>query len=83
MKEKEELMKEKRPAHRLTSYDVYLFSLGRHYEIYKKMGAHLCEEDGKAGTYFAVWAPGAAGVSVVGDFNNWDVSAHPMEVYGD
>ena len=76
-------MKEKRPAHRLTSYDVYLFSLGRHYEIYKKMGAHLCEEDGKAGTYFAVWAPGAAGVSVVGDFNNWDVSAHPMEVYGD
>ena len=81
MNKKDGSINEARPAHRLSPYDVYLFSLGRHYEIYKKMGAHLCEEDGKKGTYFSVWAPGAAGVSVVGDFNNWDPQAHPMEVY--
>ena len=43
------------------------------------MGAHLAEEDGKAGTYFSVWAPNARSVSVVGDFNNWDRTAHPMQ----
>ena len=65
--------------HRISELDTYLFAKGRHYEIYEKMGAHLAEEDGKAGTYFSVWAPNARSVSVVGDFNNWDRSAHPMQ----
>ena len=65
--------------HRISELDTYLFAKGTHYEIYEKMGAHLAEEDGKAGTYFSVWAPNARCVSVVGDFNNWDRSAHPMQ----
>ena len=65
--------------HRISELDTYLFAKGRHYEIYEKMGAHLAEEDGKGGTYFSVWAPNARRVSVVGDFNNWDRTAHPMQ----
>ncbi|MFR1512483.1 MAG: 1,4-alpha-glucan branching protein GlgB [Coprococcus sp.] len=65
--------------HRISELDTYLFAKGRHYEIYEKMGAHLAEEDGKAGTYFSVWAPNARSVSVVGNFNNWDRTAHPMQ----
>ena len=65
--------------HRISELDTYLFAKGTHYEIYEKMGAHLAEEDGKAGTYFSVWAPNARCVSVVGDFNNWDRSAHLMQ----
>ena len=65
--------------HRISELDTYLFAKGRHYEIYEKMGAHLAEEDGKAGTYFSVWAPNARSVSVVGDFNNWSPDASPME----
>ena len=49
--------------HRISELDTYLFAKGRHYEIYEKMGAHLAEEDGKAGTYFSVWAPNARSVS--------------------
>ena len=65
--------------HRISELDTYLFAKGTHYEIYEKMGAHLAEEDGKAGTYFSVWAANARSVSVVGDFNNWDRTAHPMQ----
>lgn len=65
--------------HRISELDTFLFAKGTHYEIYEKMGAHLAEEDGKAGTYFSVWAPNARSVSVVGDFNNWDRSTHPMQ----
>ena len=65
--------------HRISELDTYLFAKGTHYEIYEKMGAHLAEEDGKSGTYFSVWAPNARSVSVVGDFNNWDRTAHPMQ----
>ena len=50
--------------HRISELDTYLFAKGTHYEIYEKMGAHLAEEDGKAGTYFSVWAPNARSVSV-------------------
>ena len=64
--------------HRISELDTYLFAKGTHYEIYEKMGAHLAEEDGKAGTYFSVWAPNARSVSVVGDYNFLDRSAHPM-----
>ena len=56
----------------ITQDDCYLFGQGTHYEIYKKLGAHPCEYQGKRGYYFAVWAPHAAAVSVVGDFNRWD-----------
>jgi len=51
----------------------------KHYEIYKKLGAHLSEENGVRGVFFAVWAPNATAVHVVGDFNAWDESAHLME----
>ena len=55
----------------ITENDSYLFGKGTHYEIYEKMGAHKAVKDGKEGVYFAVWAPNAQVVSVVGDFNNW------------
>ena len=58
--------------------DQYLFGQGNHYEIYKKMGSHIVEEGQEKGTYFAVWAPNAVAVSVVGDFNDWEVGAHKM-----
>lgn len=59
--------------------DHYLFGQGNHYEIYKKLGAHRVKNGKKEGIYFAVWAPHAEEVSVVGDFNNWDESANVME----
>ncbi len=59
--------------------DQYYFDKGVHYEIYKKLGAHPCELDGKKGFFFAVWAPHARYVSVVGDFNKWEPSENPME----
>lgn len=62
----------------LGEMDVYLFNEGTHYEIYKKLGAHLMQRDGVSGTHFAVWAPNAQRVSVVGDFNGWDGRVHPM-----
>lgn len=58
--------------------DCYLFGEGTHYEIYEKLGAHPKELDGKKGMYFAVWAPHAAAVHVVGDYNHWDTGASPM-----
>jgi 1,4-alpha-glucan branching enzyme len=62
----------------LGDLDMYLFSEGQHWEIYKKLGAHLTEVNGVAGTTFAVWAPNAQRVSVVGNFNNWDGRFYPM-----
>ena len=56
----------------ITETDRYIFGQGNHYEIYNKLGAHIMEIDGNKGVYFAVWAPNAAYVSVVGDFNGWD-----------
>lgn len=63
----------------ITELDEYLFGLGRHYEIYKKMGAHLTVEDGKKGVHFTVWAPNAVNVSVVGAFNYWEPETHLMK----
>ena len=65
--------------HRLSELDTYLFAKGTHYEIYEKMGAHLAEENGEKGTYFAVWAPNARSVGVVGDFNEWNAEANKMQ----
>lgn len=69
----------------ITETDRYLFGNGIHYEIYEKMGAHIIEVDGVKGTYFAVWAPKARAVSVVGDFNGWngyENIMHPLETSG-
>jgi 1,4-alpha-glucan branching enzyme len=63
---------------RLTDYDVYLFREGKHFRLYEKLGAHPMEVDGTAGTLFAVWAPNAERVSVIGDFNGWDPETHPL-----
>jgi 1,4-alpha-glucan branching enzyme len=62
----------------LGELDMHLYKEGNHYEIYKKLGAHLTEINGHAGVSFAVWAPNAQRVSVVGDFNDWDGRAYPM-----
>lgn len=64
----------------ISDYDVYLFSEGNHFDIYKKLGAHPMKIDGVQGTHFAVWAPHARRVSVVGDFNMWDGALHPMQI---
>ena len=66
----------------ISETDQYLFAQGTHYEIYKKLSAHLSTEDGKEGMSFAVWAPHAAGVHVMGSFNNWSETAHPMKKLG-
>ena len=62
--------------------DQYLFGQATHYDIYKKLGAHPVTQNGKSGTYFAVWAPNAEDVSVVGEFNDWDPERHPMKKTG-
>ena len=64
-----------------TDYDAYLFAEGKNYDIYNKMGAHPMTIDGVKGTYFAVWAPDARRVSVVGDFNMWDGQLNPMQIH--
>ena len=63
----------------ISEADEYLFGQGTHYEIYEKLGAHPSEEKGKKGYFFAVWAPNAASVHVVGEFNGWNENASPME----
>ncbi|HEU5411128.1 MAG TPA: hypothetical protein VFU57_08915, partial [Candidatus Acidoferrales bacterium] len=62
----------------LTDYDLYLLGEGTHFQNYDKLGAHLREIAGVSGVHFAVWAPNAQRVSVVGDFNHWDGRVHPM-----
>jgi len=62
----------------LGEMDIYLFNEGTHYEVYEKLGAHLHQMGHVKGTHFAVWAPNAQRVSIVGDFNNWDGRVHPM-----
>ena len=63
---------------KITEVDRYLFGNGTHYEIYEKLGAHPMTINGKKGVYFAVWAPHAASVSLVGDFNGWNPDANHM-----
>ncbi|MEY8339427.1 1,4-alpha-glucan branching protein GlgB [Lachnospiraceae bacterium 62-35] len=63
----------------ITDVDRYLYGNGTHYEIYEKLGAHPKTYKGKAGYYFAVWAPHAKEVSLVGNFNNWNTDSHPMQ----
>ena len=63
----------------ITEADAYLYAQGTHYEIYEKMGAHEAEIDGQKGVYFAVWAPNAKYVNVIGSFNNWDIFQDNMD----
>ncbi len=63
--------------------DSYHFKEGSHYKLYNKLGAHITEVDGKSGVYFALWAPHAKYLSVIGDFNGFDKGAHPMQLKAD
>ena len=66
----------------LTDDDLYLFNEGSHFRLYEKLGAHPMEHEGKEGTCFAVWAPDAQKVYVMGDFNGWDKESHPLRPRG-
>jgi 1,4-alpha-glucan branching enzyme len=66
----------------LTEDDIYLFNEGSHFRLYEKLGAHPLTVDGQGGTYFAVWAPDAEKVFVVGDFNGWNKTSHPLRSRG-
>lgn len=62
-----------------TDYDIYLFKEGNHFSCYNRLGSHIIKSEDKDGTYFAVWAPNAEYVCVIGDFNQWDNKAHPLK----
>ena len=61
-----------------TDFDINLFKSGKHFRVYDKLGSHVIEKNGEKGVYFAVWAPSADRVSVMGDFNFWNRSEHPL-----
>jgi 1,4-alpha-glucan branching enzyme len=66
----------------LTDNDLYLFNEGSHFRLPSKLGAHVVNHEGTSGTYFAVWAPNAEQVSVIGDFNGWNNSSHRLRPKG-
>ncbi|MFK8007777.1 MAG: 1,4-alpha-glucan branching enzyme, partial [Saprospiraceae bacterium] len=66
-----------------TEFDINLFKGGKHYKLYEKFGSHITTVDGVKGTYFAVWAPTAKMVSVIGDFNFWIEGEHHLNVRWD
>ena len=67
----------------ITENDIRLFKSGIHYEIYKKLGAHPKRIDDQDGISFSVWAPNAQEISVIGDFNGWDIENNKMNPIGD
>lgn len=71
------------PYSRLTDFDVDLFRAGKHYKLYEKFGSHVVEHHGVVGTYFAVWAPNAQYISVIGNFNGWNRDSHQLFVRWD
>jgi len=66
----------------LTDFDLHLFGEGTHQRIFEKLGAHRMRMGSTSGVHFAVWAPNADRVSVIGDFNGWDGRVHPMRLLG-
>tara|TARA_R110002096_G_scaffold279167_5_gene473410 strand:- start:12606 stop:14516 length:1911 start_codon:yes stop_codon:yes gene_type:complete len=76
-------MAQVKPYSLFTDFDINLFKAGKHYRLYEKMGSHLVTVDGIDGTYFAVWAPTAKQVSVIGDFNYWIEGEHQLNVRWD
>jgi 1,4-alpha-glucan branching enzyme len=76
-------MNKVQPYSLFTDFDIDLFKGGKHFRLYEKLGAHLIEVDGVKGVYFAVWAPSARSVSVVGDFNYWIQGEHSLQVRWD
>jgi len=62
----------------LSEFDIHLFKNGKHFKLYEKLGAHVVKHQGQAGVYFAVWAPNAREVSVIGNFNYWDKTQHKL-----
>jgi 1,4-alpha-glucan branching enzyme len=71
------------PYSLFTDFDIALFKSGKHFKLFEKLGAHLVEVNGVKGVYFAVWAPSARSVSVIGDFNYWIQGEHPLYVRWD
>jgi 1,4-alpha-glucan branching enzyme len=69
-------------AQPITEDDLHLFNEGSHYHLYRKLGCHLTTLGGTAGATFAVWAPSARAVSVIGDFNGWDPRTHRLATRG-
>lgn len=67
----------------LTGYDLHLLAEGTHYRAWEKLGAHQIELDGRPGTHFALWAPNAARIDLIGDFNGWTPGRHPLSRYDD
>ena len=67
----------------LSQMDIYLFKQGSYTKMYEKFGAHTMTHNGKNGVHFAVWAPNAKSVSVRGDFNNYEIDAHPLKLRND
>jgi 1,4-alpha-glucan branching enzyme len=76
-------MNKVQPYSLFTDFDINLFKAGKHFRLYEKLGAHIVEVDGVKGVYFAVWAPTAHCVSVVGDFNYWTQGEHQLQVRWD
>jgi 1,4-alpha-glucan branching enzyme len=67
----------------ITDHDIYLYKEASHYKLYDKLGSHVVDHDGNQGTYFAVWAPNAEFITVVGDFNGWNPESHPLKARHD
>jgi 1,4-alpha-glucan branching enzyme len=76
-------MNKVQPYSLFADFDIDLFKAGKHYRLYEKLGAHIIEVDGVKGVYFAVWAPSARSVSIVGDFNYWIQGEHLLQVRWD
>jgi 1,4-alpha-glucan branching enzyme len=80
MKKKSEVQgaEEKNSFSLLTDFDIHLFRSGKHFKLYEKLGAHPAEFKNQSGTYFAVWAPNAKSISIIGNFNHWQHSQHKL-----
>ncbi|PWJ59094.1 1,4-alpha-glucan branching enzyme [Dyadobacter jejuensis] len=63
---------------RFSDFDIHLFRQGKHYKLYEKLGSHVMEHNGVVGTYFAVWAPNASSIAVIGNFNGWNKEQHAL-----